>query len=358
MNSQMKMTMAASAVMVILAQLSAGQAIAQQNLNNLWTGGYVGAGIDTALGGLDLDFVTGSRQISTVVRDMNYFRTVTNITGVNGDLLFSTNGVRIGDATGNTMQNGDGLNPSWYTSVMSAHPDGLLIPQADLILPKPGSTNIYYLIHSTIDQPVNSRAYYLYLTTVDMSLNGGLGAVVSKNEVLVNDTLNEGRITAVRHANGRDWWVFCFRAFSNVFHRLLLSPQGVSVDGEQAIGVVRQPDFGQACFSPDGSRYAYYSGFFNDLEIFDFDRCTGLFSNPVHITINDSNNVGGTAFSPNGRYLYASSVFDVYQFDTQASEIAATEIHIAHWDSTYSPSPPFATLFDMAQLAPDGKNIH
>jgi hypothetical protein len=30
-------------------------------------------------------------------------------------------------------------------------------------------------------------------------------------------------------------------------------------------------------------------------------------------------------------------------------------VHIAEWDGFYSPSPPFATLFDIAQLAPDGK---
>jgi hypothetical protein len=30
-------------------------------------------------------------------------------------------------------------------------------------------------------------------------------------------------------------------------------------------------------------------------------------------------------------------------------------VHIAHWDSTYSPFPPYATVFDIAQLAPNGK---
>lgn len=30
-------------------------------------------------------------------------------------------------------------------------------------------------------------------------------------------------------------------------------------------------------------------------------------------------------------------------------------VHIAAWDSFYSPFPPFATTFDLAQLAPDGK---
>ncbi|MBK6894735.1 MAG: hypothetical protein IPH00_16795 [Flavobacteriales bacterium] len=61
------------------------------------------------------------------------------------------------------------------------------------------------------------------MTTIDMSLDSGLGGAVSKNEVLIADTLNEGRITAVRHANGRDWWVFCFKANTNIHHRLLVT---------------------------------------------------------------------------------------------------------------------------------------
>ena len=60
-------------------------------------------------------------------------------------------------------------------------------------------------------------------------------------------------------------------------------------------------------------------------------------------------------FSPNSRYLYVSSVEDVYQYDTEAPDIEASMVHIAEWDGFYSPGPPFATLFDIGQLAPDGK---
>ena len=48
----------------------------------------------------------------------------------------------------------------------------------------------------------------------------------------------------------------------------------------------------------------------------DFDRCTGEFSNLIHITINDSMPTGGCAFSPSGRFLYVSSTNYLYQFDT------------------------------------------
>jgi hypothetical protein len=136
---------------------------------------------------------------------------------------------------------------------------------------------------------------------------------------------------------------------------LLVTPNGVSVDGTQAIGEIRPRDVGQVCFSPDGSKFAYYYGANTDLEVFDFDRCTGLLSNPVHIPIDDSNFAGGVAFSPNSRYVYVSSTKDVYQYDAEAPDIEASMVHIAEWDSFYSPFPPFATGFDLAQLAPDGQ---
>ena len=325
---------------------------AQQGLNNLWLGGFDSDG-PPPFGGVDLDFQSGGLVISTMSRAIGYRRTSANITDTNGNLLFSTNGVFLADRFGDTLVNGTGLNPSTYTS---SYPEGFAISQGCLILPQPEAQGIYYLLHGTVDDQTGPNALYLYLTTIDMSLNGGLGGVVTKNQVLINDALNVGKITAVRHANGRDWWVFCHKVNTNMFFRVLLTPNGASLDGTQSIGVTRPPDVGQVCFSPDGSKFAYYWGQFNqDLEIFDFDRCTGLFSNPVHILIDDYNQMGGVAFSSSSRFLYVSSVEDVYQYDTEAADIEASMVHIAEWDSTYSPFPPFATLFDIAQLAPDGK---
>jgi hypothetical protein len=324
-----------------------------QGLDNLWLGGFEDES-PPPWGGVNLNFISGSLVITMEVRTMDYNRSSANITDAIGNLLFSTNGAYLANALGDTLLNGTGLNPSAYTS---NHPEGLLISQACLTLPKPEAPGIYYLLHGTADvQSGGAKALYLYLTTIDMSLDGGLGGVTTKNQVLISDELNVGKITAVRHANGRDWWVFCHKVNTNIFYRLLLTPSGISVDGTQSIGVNRPPDVGQVCFSPDGSKFAYYWGQFNqDLEIFDFDRCTGLFSNPVQILISDANTMGGVAFSPSNRFLYVSSVEDVYQYDTEASDIAASMVHIAEWDSTYSPFPPFATLFDIAQLASDGK---
>ncbi|MDX9750629.1 MAG: T9SS type A sorting domain-containing protein [Flavobacteriales bacterium] len=321
-----------------------------QGLNNLWTGGYASwAGLP--YGGIDIDFQGNNAAISYVVREMDYMTTVANITSTAGPLLFSTNGIRVADASGATMYNGGGLNPGDYAD---SCPYGLFIPQGALILPYPEDPSIYLLFHTTVDDFATATASQLYLTTIDMSLNDGIGGVVSKNQPILVDDLNVGRLAAVRHANGRDWWVFCHKIDTDIHYRLLVTPAGVAIDGSQAIGIVRSSEAGQACFSPDGSRFAYYWGEDADLDIFRFDRCTGLFFDPIYVPVDDEL-VGGVSFSPSGRYAYVSSTLDVYQVDTEAPDVPSSIVHIAHWDSTYSPSPPLATYFSISQLAPDGK---
>ena len=343
-------TQACCLLCLIGAGFSFHEALAQQGVNNLWPLGY---NSDDGLpwGNTDIEFITGTREISLHAYEIGYHRTAAGITKADGTLVITTNGAFLADRNGDTLYNGSGLAPSAYTTTYA---EGLVIIQSALIVPKPESVGIYYLFHGTLDNQGPTTSQYLYLTTIDMSLNGGLGGVVTKNYVLLNAELNVGKITAVRHANGRDWWVFDHRANTNMFNRFLVTPAGVQLDGTQSVGINRPPDAGQVCFSPDGSKFAYYYGA-NDLEIFQFDRCTGLFSDPVFIGIDDTNSDGGLAFSPNSRYLYVSSVLDLYQYDTEVSDIAASMAHVGVWDGFYSPQPPAATYFIITQLAPDGK---
>jgi hypothetical protein len=325
-----------------------------QGINNLWLFGYANyAG--APWGTYNLDFNNPPFTIDTVSRSIDEYVTNANIADSSGNLLFYTNGVTVADANGDTMQNGDGLNPSWYNT---QYPEGLNINQANLILPLPNSSNIFYLFHSTIDYPVQSTALHLYLSIIDMNI--GLGAVISKNQSIINDTLNTGKITAVRHGNGRDWWVICHRAFSDMYYKFLLTPTGLSGPFTQNIGSNRSYDVGQVCFSPDGSKFAYFS-IITEMDVLDFDRCSGTFSNFTHIAINDSAFGRGVAFSPNSQFLYAPSTNYVYQFDVTAANIAATQTTVGVWDSSmYSPPQggpllSLPALFNIAQLAPDGK---
>ena len=321
-----------------------------QGINNLWCLGYDNPN-GTPFGGFDLDFISGTLNINTVNRKINYGDVSATICDSSGSMLFSCNGVFVVNATGDTMMNGWGLSPSYYTNNHIG--TGLWIPQSVLIIPKPGSSTNYYLIHSTVDDSVQ-YAYHIYYSEVDMTLDGGLGAVISKNNILLNDTLNPGIITAVKHANGRDWWLVFHQSRTNRYYIYLSDPFGINYYASDTIGDIRKPANGQSCFSPDGTKFALYDPR-HDLDIMDFDRCIGMFSNCIHVSINDSAAGGGVAFSANSKVLYVSSTVYVYQFDMTATDVALSKTTVAVWDTNYSPSPPAATTFYQSHLAPDNK---
>lgn len=334
-----------SFILTILAAAVSGQGV-----NTLWLGGYDSAdGIPW--GGSNIDFNSGSPIISYQYRNMDFSKTNCNIADSMGNLLFATNGQYVMDAAGDTMINGADLNPGLYTS--SAWPY-LNIYQANFIIPKPGSSTNYYLFHNTIDSLSTVYSDKFYYSEIDISLNGGVGEVIQKNVILYNQPYNPGKIHGVKHGNGRDWWVYIHGIDNNDFLRFLVTPYGIDGPYTQAIGIARPIDNGIVNISPNGAQLAYYWGQ-TDLDIFDIDRCSGLLSNHVHVPIMDTDVQGGVAFSPSGRYLYVTSVFDAYQFDLDAVDIAMSQVVVAQWDSTYSPSPPFATIFENALLAPDGK---
>ncbi|MEP7264400.1 MAG: T9SS type A sorting domain-containing protein [Bacteroidota bacterium] len=326
-----------------------------QGINNLWLFGNDTASV-FPWGSCKMNFQSVPFTIQNDNRSIPVQTTNTNIADSAGNLLFYTNGINIADANGDTMMNGDHINPSNYASQQVR---GQYIIQAALILPLPQNDSIYYLFHSTIDYQIQSTALFLYQSVINMKGNNGLGEVILKNQVILTDTLNTGKITAVKHGNGRDWWIICHRAFSTTYYKFLLTPAGLTGPYMQDIGSNRSFDAGQVCFSPDGNKFAYFS-VVTDLDILDFDRCSGTFSNFTHIAINDSGTGRGVAFSPNSEFLYAPSTKYVYQFDVTDPNIAATQTTIAVWDSFYSPLPggsllPLPAVYNIAQLAPDGK---
>ena len=183
-----------------------------------------------------------------------------------------------------------------------------------------------------------------------MNLDSGLGGVVQKNTVLFQDTLIEGRLTAVKHANGRDWWIFSHKWNSGQIFKFLVTPYGIQGPFVQNIFTVRVNYFGQMLFSPQGDKFAYYDPN-DDLDVWDFDRCSGYFSNRRHVNINDTAAGGGVAFSSNGQFLYVSSHRYVYQFDV--NDITNSQFTVAIYDGFQSGG--LSCNFYLTALAPDGK---
>ena len=324
-----------------------------QGVDNLWLLGY-----DTIFqqvtGKMTIDFSGGFPSITSTTRPMSMYASNASISNSNGNLLFYTNGVYIANANNDTMLNGDGLNPSAYTTQES---DGLSIVQSDIVIPFPGDSMKYYLFHETIDT-LGFIPLYLYYSIIDMTLDNGLGGVVSKNNILFSRTLGNGALTACKHGNGRDWWLvvreYAYDYDNNTYLKYLITHQGIQGPFFQSIGKLRIQGLGQVVFSPDGVWYANYDTE-GDLDLMNFDRCSGTFSNLIHVPIDDSAYVGGAAFSSDSKKLYISSEKYVYQFDLNSSNIPSTQTTVAVWDSFYSPVYPFATTFFLSQLAADGR---
>ena len=84
-----------------------------------------------------LSFTDTSFVVNSEVRKIPFSGTQGNYSDNAGNLLASSNGQWIANATGDTMLNGADLNPNSYTT---SYPAGLVLPNANLIVEKPGDS--------------------------------------------------------------------------------------------------------------------------------------------------------------------------------------------------------------------------
>ncbi|MEZ4960512.1 MAG: T9SS type A sorting domain-containing protein [Saprospiraceae bacterium] len=327
---------------------------------NFWLFGYTDGVFPPppGFGVVKMDFNAPPLTVSDAQLNLSFSQTNASICDTDGDLLFFTNGIYIGKPNNEIMMNGDGLSPGIWTDAYAE--TGMIMAGGAVILPVPDSDSLYVVIHGKLqiyENPTLICMDKVYYSIVDMSLDNGEGAVTEKNVELVSDTLAVGDISVVRHGNGRDWWVMVPKYNSNIYYKILLTPDGFQELQAQGIDIPVKEGLGQSLFSPDGTRYARNElaggiGVYDTVYVYDFDRCTGQLSNLIHFAYADSAFSGGVAFSPNSKLLHVPHYKHVFQFDLEAPDIFASMDTVATWDTFFS---PFNTHFYLASLAPDGK---
>jgi hypothetical protein len=344
--------------LILACNLLLNLPVLSQKHDYTWVLGYAGGDLspDEDTFGLSiLHFPEESLQISDNQEGEALFRG-TNVSFSNSDASFfcSFDGTDLYNADHEVMEGGG----DWFDGDFSA---GWFYPQSGLILPIADNSDGLALINSEanfleIDGVPRVVGENLFYSEIDKTAAEGMGAVTLRKELLLSDTLDVGKLSACRHANGRDWWVILPTLNSNLYYRYLLTPSGIELVGVQEIGETVPTGLGQALFSPDGTKHIRFNGISEQAgeftTIYDFDRCTGLLSNFRQFNYPIGGGGGGAFISKNSRYLYTSSTTTLYQYDLLDEDIEATRTLVAVYDGHLDFLP---TTFYLGQLAPDGK---
>lgn len=321
---------------------------------------------------------------NSVQVDTFKYETLTTITATisdtDGNLAFYTTGYSIVTNEGLFVQNGDSINCPFGHRLHDYYGGAGIFDQTSIILPKKGNT--YYVFSTGMSDSVADN--YLNHTytefdvlsycVVDMDSNQGKGKVVLKDKVLAEKRhYGNTAISAVRHANGKDWWLVKADCDMGRYEEYIVSAdtitgpyfQYVTQAGDFCIDI-----FSQLYFNHQGTQMAssmYGTKFingqdtiydFNRVDLYDFDRCDGsiTFKN-YYMTPYDKTSYpnwdykNGICFSPNDSLLYMSNNYTLYQIDlTDTGVYNAILIHGPD-TSAINYFPEYATM----SCAPDGR---
>ncbi len=242
--------------------------------------------------------------------------------------------------------------------------------QEMIIVPNPADDSSYYLFSVGV-----TYQFGLMYSMVDMRGDGGLGAVTQKNVQLLNFLMVDC-ILAIKHGNGRDWWLLVRPSPvgstpNNTWNTFLINTAGITAMPNQFLGSLNSTNGGGLTISPGGDRICFVN-LGGMIELYDFERCTGLLVSTENIepelSIGPYPYYWLSEFSSSGQYLYVSSttqtVSKLWQYDTWSANILTTKTLV--WQT---PGPPFTAgalkrgpdnkiYFSCAWVPPNGSNSY
>ena len=300
-----------------------------------------------------IDFNSGSAVALNDQDVMTAYKASGVISDSTGNLLFFTNGKKIWDRTFQLMPNATGL-------------DGDVgVTQPVIIIPWPGRDSLYFVF--TIDviaiMPDNTYSTKgLTVTVVNMNLRGGLGDATDYLNVSLHTPVAQ-KLTAVKHANGKDFWVVVHEWDSDAFYAYPVDGMGIGspvVSNTGAVhggGYVDQANaYGYMKAAPDGSKIALAVTGENLIQLFDFNNSTGQVSSPQsYTTTYPGSSPYGLEFSPDSRKLY-STVFQI-----TGNGPPANPSYVLQFDLSTGLTTPVAVdstagmRLSGIQLGPDGR---
>ncbi|WP_296433186.1 hypothetical protein [Yoonia sp.] len=221
-----------------------------QQYDNTWLMGYNYDQTNEQIEGSVLSFTEGRLDVRSESLVLDLQSSSISISDFNGRLQFYTNGCQLVNWEHQTIENGEEINPGeTYNNYCininepwrERYPGG---KQSVLTLPAPREDSVYYLIHEANEIVEESNGNLriavnpLYSTKIDMRLNNGRGRVINKNTPILEEDIFYGQLTAVKQANGFDWWIVKPGVKEeNIYYFFSLTENGVVLSHTQTIGI-------------------------------------------------------------------------------------------------------------------------
>ncbi len=282
-----------------------------------------------------------------------------SISDSNGQLLMYLSDTR--PASGNDMLNVFDFDNNLITRVKTYGS----CTNCAAFVPYPKRKNLFYLFHigeylSPWDCPFG-RCLNIFYTVIERNEN--VFNVIEENQLLLPSKIEE-KLTIIKHANGIDSWLIVHGQRENLnypcndtFYSFLVKSDTITGPTITKIGIPHCDKYsyaGEIAVAQNGNLLSVADLGGKSVEVFSFDRCSGLLSNSKIVENSGSIAAYGTEFSLSGKYLYVSegaeymSYNALYQFDLESSNISGSRITI--WSN-----PDSIIYAGQLQLAPNNK---
>ncbi|MDR2138697.1 MAG: VCBS repeat-containing protein, partial [Tannerella sp.] len=280
----------------------------------------------------------------------NQYEGVFGMSDANGNLLFYSNGMTVWNRNHQVMTNGTALTGNSSSA------------QSGIVIPYPGQPRKYIAV--TVGLNMGNT---LACSIIDMEGSGGLGEVMASYNGIAKNTPLTGAsgvlgesVAAVRHANGRDYWIVAPGKGSGAASALnvwkVTAAGGVETAcfASYPLPANTEPDAsinGYLRFSANGKYFAWSEYTPNHLFFGEFNPSNGTF--PTIKMMNTGYTGYGLEFSPSKEILYAttysSKVIHAYPFEDLLA--SANPGSVPHRTVTTGAANNLSAL----QLGPDGR---
>ncbi|MBK9270460.1 MAG: PKD domain-containing protein [Saprospiraceae bacterium] len=322
----------------------------------IWLSGYGGGMGSGNFGLIKIDFHEGNPIMSyRTDKAIDLQTTNTGISNFDGKLRYYSNGDILIDYNLELVPNAQNLS-------RVDKERGIPIDQCALFLPYPDKPEHYVLLYPNdtvyrIDTFGGAVAFNgMKVLTIKFDSTHESHQILSRDSLLTREYILEGGFTAVRHANGRDWWIMVFeRSPSTFVQRYILDPSGFKYAGTQNLIDYIRNGVSNAAFSPNGRYLSIISGIGQKIGTFlyllTFDRCKGDLNLILKENLITRGLFYGVGFSPDSRYLYWGHSYKIYQMDLADPDILGSAILL----DTIDPIPNFGMSWAFFRNGPDGR---